>query len=93
MTPAVEQRKNSLTAADLSKVGELIATALANQQATQHICRYHIAPEDMDELMKFIKSFKAAVDDSKSMARRWMIGMALAIISGLIGFNTWKQLK
>jgi hypothetical protein len=88
MTPTTERRKGALTSHDIELIQEVIAEVYR-----AHRCRYNIGPEEMSELMQFLKSFRVAYLDSTSMIRKWVLGLILSGAASLIGFGLYKRLQ
>lgn len=86
MVPGDERRKCVLTELDIERIADTI-------ESHRHQCRYEIDPAEFRDLIAFVKSFKASMDDSKAIVRRFVIGALLAALSGLIGFKTWQGMK
>ena len=81
-----EHRKMVLTEADIKAIVEEM-----KDQYLTHGCRYDIAPEDMRDLMAFVKAFRDGAIETRSVFRTMMIRMF--VWGAIAGFIALLEVK
>jgi len=87
-------RQNTLTESDLQNITSIFeAIHHSRYQNEQHNCRFgNITPEDLTAMVSAHKKFSAAMDDSKTIARRFFLMLILTGVSGLTIKGYWQEI-
>ena len=57
-------------------------------------CRFrHIEPEDLHDVMTFVRSFSAALEEGKSVVRKTLIVLLIGGIVAVMGLGSAEKLK
>jgi len=88
-----QRRRNSLTNEDLDAISAIVEATLRHRRHDDADCRFSgITPEDLKAMVEAHKKFNAAMDDSKSIVRRFVVVLILTSISGVAIYGWWAKL-
>lgn len=93
------KRESNLTEQDIEKislvVSSIVESVLHNKDANRppHDCRFaNIEPKDLTDMVNTFKKFDAAMDDSKTVVRRFVLVLVLTGLSGLTLIGYWTKI-
>ena len=86
------RRKQNLTEEDLTNIAVMIEKVLQHKVHSDAACRFvGITPDDLRTMVESHKKFNSAMDDSKSIVRRFVIVLILTSLSSVIIFGFWEK--
>lgn len=87
-----QKRQNSLTADDLASITSIIEDTVGRRVPHAGItCRFgDITHEDLKAMVDSHKKFSAAMDDSKTIARRFLVISILTGMGGIALIGWWE---
>lgn len=89
--PRKDRRRKNLTEEDLLSISEIIDDVLRKRVHTDAACRFvGITPEDLRAMVEAHKKFNAAMEDSKTIVRRFVVYAILAGMGGIALVGWWE---
>jgi len=94
-TASSERRQSILTGSDLEAISTIVEDVIQQREGhTAAGCRFiGVAPEDLREMVEAHKKFNAAMEDSKSIVRRFVVVFILTGLSGIFVVGWWEKVK
>lgn len=91
-TRSYRQRKKNLTDEDLESISVIVEEVMRQRVHSDAACRFvGITPEDLRAMVESHKKFNAAMDDSKSIVRRFVVVFILTGLSGIFVLGWWEK--
>jgi len=87
-----QKRRNSLTDDDLDGIWAIVDAVLKQHAHNTENCRFgDITPADLKAMVEAHKSFNAAMKDSKTVVRRFIIIAMLGGATGIAIYGWWSK--
>jgi hypothetical protein len=88
-------RQNALTDSDIAVLTQIFNSVIdAKMHNNPHICRLQVIElGDLKAMVDAHKKFSAAMDDSKTIIRRYILIFVLTGMSGLTLYGYWAKVK
>lgn len=71
---------------------DIMAVVSALKSVNEH-CRYDIAPEEMKEVVRFVKNWNAALERGQTTMWTTILVLVITGLFGLLGLGAWARLK
>jgi DNA replication initiation complex subunit (GINS family) len=85
-------RKNSLTQEDLENITSIFESIVHKRTHNDASCRFYgIKPADLKSMVDSFKKFSVAMDDSRSIVRKFILIAILTALSGFAAYGYWSK--
>lgn len=69
---------------------QAIVTAL---QVSNSHCRYEVSPDEMKDMMRFVKNWNRALEEGKNTIGKTILVLTISALFALLGLGVWAKTK